>query len=331
MYSIYKITNNINDKVYIGSTKNIEVRKKRHLNDLKNNKHHSIYLQRFYNKHVDSIELFFHEILCNLTKEEVLVKEKELILEYYEVSFNMSKQSSGGDLISYHPNKKEIISKMVSTFKEKREKGLIKKPDMAGNKNPNYKNGDFTPVISVCPNCEKQKRTQKRFEGNLCLSCSASLRVGDKASFFGKHFSEESKKKLSESIKETNRKNRELGIVPFGSKRVYANGTLYSTMNDAAKALNVDRKTINFRVESKNWRYRSFYLEGSPKKIEDLKILKIDCPCIVDGINYSSVSQAIEKLQIPMSTFLYRCESTEQHFCNYEFKRPTTIENIYQI
>ena len=37
MYSIYKITNNINDKVYIGSTKNIEVRKKRHLNDLKNN------------------------------------------------------------------------------------------------------------------------------------------------------------------------------------------------------------------------------------------------------------------------------------------------------
>ncbi len=105
----------------------------------------------------------------------------------------------------------------------------------------------------------------------------------------------------------------------------------YSTMNDAAKALNVDRKTINFRVESKNWRYRSFYLEGSPKKIEDLKILKIDCPCIVDGINYSSVSQAIEKLQIPMSTFLYRCESTEQHFCNYEFKRPTTIENIYQI
>ena len=68
MYSIYKIKNNINDKVYIGSTKDFEKRKSRHLNELKNNKHHSIYFQRFYNKYIDKVELDF-EILFTTSAE----------------------------------------------------------------------------------------------------------------------------------------------------------------------------------------------------------------------------------------------------------------------
>ena len=69
MYSIYKIKNNINDKVYIGSTKDFEKRKSRHLNELKNNKHHSIYFQRFYNKYIDkAIDKREHKERYTLTK-----------------------------------------------------------------------------------------------------------------------------------------------------------------------------------------------------------------------------------------------------------------------
>lgn len=331
MYSIYKIKNNINDKVYIGSTKDFEKRKSRHLNELKNNKHHSIYFQRFYNKYIDKVELDFEILLTNLSKEEVTIKEEELIQQYYDNSFNVSKCSTGGDLISYHPNKDEIVNKIKNTLKYKHENNLIKMPIMKGEDNHNYKSGDYIKVISICPNCGSQKETLNKYKDHLCKACFASTRTGGKNSFYGKSFSEESKKKLSESIKATNKHQRELGILPKDSKQVYAYGILYLTMNDAAKALGVDRGTITARVNSNNWKYRSFYIKGYPKNIKDLKIPKTEYSCIVDGINYETVSQAVKQLNIVESTFINRCESQKQEFNNYEFKCPTAIENIYQI
>lgn len=48
---IYKIVNNVNGKVYIGSTKNFDKRKQQHFYTLSQKKHHSPKLQRSYNKH----------------------------------------------------------------------------------------------------------------------------------------------------------------------------------------------------------------------------------------------------------------------------------------
>ena len=54
---IYKIINKVNSKLYVGSTKDFEQRKKRHFYDLNRNKHHSAKLQRAYNKYgEDSFE-----------------------------------------------------------------------------------------------------------------------------------------------------------------------------------------------------------------------------------------------------------------------------------
>ena len=49
---VYKILNIKNDKFYIGSTSTIgfENRWKKHILDLNNNCHHSVYLQRSWNK-----------------------------------------------------------------------------------------------------------------------------------------------------------------------------------------------------------------------------------------------------------------------------------------
>jgi len=53
---IYKISNKINGKVYIGQTarSSINNRFARHLSDLRKNKHHSILLQRAWNKYGES-------------------------------------------------------------------------------------------------------------------------------------------------------------------------------------------------------------------------------------------------------------------------------------
>ncbi|MEQ8172689.1 MAG: GIY-YIG nuclease family protein, partial [Candidatus Eremiobacterota bacterium] len=48
---IYCIINRVNQKIYIGSAKNLKDREKQHFSLLKNNKHVNKYLQNSYNKH----------------------------------------------------------------------------------------------------------------------------------------------------------------------------------------------------------------------------------------------------------------------------------------
>ena len=59
MSGIYLISNSKNGKVYVGSSKNIEKRKKQHFKDLENNTHHSVKLQRSYNATRDKVHSSF--------------------------------------------------------------------------------------------------------------------------------------------------------------------------------------------------------------------------------------------------------------------------------
>jgi group I intron endonuclease len=110
MYSIYIIQNKINNRMYIGKTNNFDKRIYRHLYELRNNKHHCIHLQRAWNKYGEENFTYF-EALNNLTEEQVKEYEEYLIDKYYGFLYNVSKQSSGGDLISYHPNLDQIKEK----------------------------------------------------------------------------------------------------------------------------------------------------------------------------------------------------------------------------
>jgi group I intron endonuclease len=48
---IYKITNIVTNKLYVGSSIDIKRRKYEHIRLLKNNKHNNIHLQNAYNKY----------------------------------------------------------------------------------------------------------------------------------------------------------------------------------------------------------------------------------------------------------------------------------------
>lgn len=198
MYVVYKIINNINDKVYIGMSKNIDKRKKRHLSDLKNKKHHSIYLQRFYDKYSDSLILSFEIISENLDYDSASILEEDLIIKNYSNSFNVSKLSSGGDLISYHPNKDNIISKQKETIKALRESGEIKSKAYFGQDNPNYKHGLNVFVEKFCITCNKDISTLARYTSVECTSCLAKKRLGDKNPFYGKEHTNQVKETLRE-------------------------------------------------------------------------------------------------------------------------------------
>jgi len=76
---IYKITNKKNNKIYVGSSANLERRYYYHLNSLRKNKHYNIHLQRSFNR--DGEESFEYSILeyCN---NDVLVDREEYLIEH---------------------------------------------------------------------------------------------------------------------------------------------------------------------------------------------------------------------------------------------------------
>lgn len=79
---IYKITNIENNKIYIGSSVDIEKRWTKHVQDLNNNKHHSYKLQEDWNKY--SPETFEFEIVNAMTDEEMLRDIEQLYLSKYK-------------------------------------------------------------------------------------------------------------------------------------------------------------------------------------------------------------------------------------------------------
>jgi len=82
---IYKITNIITSQIYIGSSIDIKERIRRHFKDLKANKHHSLKMQRSYNKY--GKDVFKVTYLCNFP-EEYRQKMEQWFLDNNECYFN---------------------------------------------------------------------------------------------------------------------------------------------------------------------------------------------------------------------------------------------------
>lgn len=76
---IYKISNKACNKFYIGSSVNIHERWKRHLRDLRHNKHQNILLQRAYNKYGESN--FTFEIIEVVGDRKNLLQREQHYLE----------------------------------------------------------------------------------------------------------------------------------------------------------------------------------------------------------------------------------------------------------
>jgi len=72
---IYKITNKINGKIYVGSSKSIESRWKQHIYELNKGTHHSNKLQRAWNKY--SEEDFKFEVIQIVNNESELFKYEQ--------------------------------------------------------------------------------------------------------------------------------------------------------------------------------------------------------------------------------------------------------------
>lgn len=262
---LYKIINLKTNKYYVGRTKDTMKRFLRHKKDLMKNIHHCIYLQRAWNLYgAENFEFILEEVILN--DKELRDREQYYLDNFSECLYNTSRNSGGGDLISYHPRKKEIVKKISDTLKHKNSKLSIQERSQKFG-SPGELNGMFGKQHS------KDAITK--------MSNAASIRVGEKNSFYGKTHSDDTKKSLSEYAKqrtgeknpfygrkhteETKKKISQVhkGKIPTNIRAVVIDNIEYKSLGEASKALNVVPATISHRIKSKNLKFTNYFYKDS--------------------------------------------------------------------
>lgn len=221
----------------------------------------------------------FNIVHSDLSQEEASEIEEQLINSNYDNLYNISKYSDGGDLISYHPLRNEIIEKMTTSIKKRYEE-----------------------------HPELKEEYSKKFSG-------------EGNPMYGKHHSDESKRKMSktrlENPQEYNKERREK--ISVLRKETYKNCP--DIKEKISKSLKIKYKEDpNFKEKVRqstkerweNIEYREKMCQMSKEIAEKRKK-----PLYGDGIYYDSISSAATKNNIKHGTVLNRIKS--DNFPNWYF------------
>ncbi len=250
----YKIQNIVNDKYYYGSTVAGKSRFYQHRTDLKRGDHHCIYLQRAYNKYgSDSFRYMIDIVFDN---EEDARNHEQHIIDTVPNLYNTSKCASGGDLISYHPNKQEIIKKMKISLKKRYDNMT---PEQR--KQIYGKSGELNGMYGKTHTEEVKMKLSLRMKGNqyakgttrteehkLKLSKLAKNRKGSLYPFYGKHHSGKTKEILRQKNK---------GKLPTNIRPVIINGVEHESVTQAARNLGVSPGTIIYHIKKGRYHYKN--------------------------------------------------------------------------
>lgn len=177
---IYKITNNVNGKIYIGSSSNLLTRWNAHLECLIKNKHNNKFLQNDFNIHgVESftfnIEQSFYSLI---SKKELLSIEADYILKYKslnkDVGYNINLPVFKSDMrdkidapISNHHNKNVSDENTATILKNIKIHTLTKEKhfDSLKDKQSSYNHSWFIKNDGV--NCDRARKVIINFYRNI--------------------------------------------------------------------------------------------------------------------------------------------------------------------
>ena len=324
---VYKISNTLcpEGKYYIGYSCNIKQRLQKHKSTLRGGKHCNIRMQRAYEKY--GSECFDYEILQECENEE---EAKNIELSYLEdltirdKLYNLHYNSSGGDMLTFHPDREQIIEKRAIEQK-KRNSELTPEEykrrfcTKTGEKNGMYGRTHTDEVKRLYSEMHKgntyclgKKASQETKEK---LSIIASERLGEKNPFFGKHHSEETKQKVREKSK---------GRLPPNIREVIINEETYISATEAGRQLGICTGTILHRIKSPNPLYANyFYVENEPKhntsisaetrqkmcEARNKRESPNSKPVVIDGIQYKSTSEASRQLGVSTGIIRNRLKS----------------------
>lgn len=223
MIGIYSITNIINNKRYIGQSKNIYKRWSKHKSELRNNKHANQHLQTAWNKYGESCFIF--EVLEECSVDDLDTLERQYIAKYkandrnfgycFEDGGSLNKHCSEetkakiSKKLMHHLVSAEVIQKLKLSHIGKHLSEEAKKKVSEFNKGKKLTEEQKAKLSAS----HKGKKLSEEHKAKLSASHMGhkwseetrrkviGTRSGPNSPCYGKHLSEEMKRKLSASHK----------------------------------------------------------------------------------------------------------------------------------
>jgi group I intron endonuclease len=180
MIAVYQILNKKTKKIYVGSSVDVEHRWKNHLKQLKKQKHHSILLQRAFNKYGE--KSFSFNVLEEVFDKSKLIEKEQQYLDNLNPSYNVCKIA--GNTLGYRFRLSEETKRRMSEARK-------------GPGNPNFgksHKGKRNPMFGK-RHSEDAKRKM------------SEIKRGSNNPFYGKHISEEHRQAIK-SNKTRARRNK---------------------------------------------------------------------------------------------------------------------------
>lgn len=233
---IYKITNIINDKVYIGSSVDVKNRIRHHKFHLSKNTHNSPKLQNAYNKY--GSESFIYEIIEIVETKEMLLEREQFYIDSY-VSYKLGYNSRHIAEANYGLSPSAETRKKISDSLKGR---------VGSNKGKIVSDEVKTKISETKKGKPSNRKGSKHSEDTK--EKMSQLRKGIK---WNKNYtkpSEETKDKIRQTMIK-----KGLGGKPKPCK---INGVIYDSAKIASITLNISYPTVIERIKSKNFEEWTF-------------------------------------------------------------------------
>ena len=230
MFIIYKITNTLNGKSYIGfSSRTLEQRWKSHLEESTSIKHRNIKFKRAIRKYGDNA--WSKEVLAEIEDEKAAKVLEQHYIQKFDTFKNGYNSTLGGDgLVGFKHSveTKRFISehsKAINTPEMRKHKSDL----VSGNKHPNFGKQRSTATKEKI----REKRIGSHHSDQTKLKMSES-RKGEKNHFFGRNHSKDSIK-----LQRINHPR---------SQSIEYNGIHYDSINEFATVLGVSWNTAKKKL-----------------------------------------------------------------------------------
>lgn len=278
---IYKITNTVNGKVYIGQSVRLSERLNKHCNALKNNYHPNQHLQNAYNKYGDVFQI---EIIVYCDSEEELDDLERYYISYYD---SMNPQRG------YNKEDGGSLNKHLS--EETRKKMSKNHPDMNGANNPMY---------GKMHSAETRKKISEAMSG-------------ENHPMYGKTHSVETRKKISESLKGKKHSEKTRKKISKARKGKKLSEKTKKKMSEAkSQAMNktgfyrVHKQKENNYKQGFTWCYR-YPNKSTRKSIRNVNLLKLKEKVEAQGLPWEIIDEEKAQKSLELNNKYHKGEKND--------------------